>query len=141
MTPIHTQIDRLVRDGLHPSAISICREGDKWTSRVSCCDFGPGDEMGKNLPHHVITLDRDNLPPGVTIGWDMARWPDDVVSLAPMSNEQAEALIAAVASYGLAPDWAAFAEPGVSPHHWLTKPIKWLPEPIRTALLKKYGHA
>lgn len=137
MTPIHKQIDRLVDSGLHPAAVSICRNGDAWTSQISLSDWAPSDEVGDNLPHHGITIDRDNLPAGVSMQ-SSARWPDDVIELPSMSDEQAEALIAAVATYGLAPDWAAFAEMGKRPHRWLTKPINWLSEPIRSALLTKY---
>jgi hypothetical protein len=139
MPPIHSQIDRLVAAGLHPKAVSIRRDGNKWTCRVALDDWCDTDELGDTLPHHVITLNRASLPPGVEVS-DMSRWPDDVIDLPAMSDEQAEALIAGVASYGLAPDWAAFAAPGSRPQHWLTKPLQWLREPPRTALLKKHGH-
>ena len=139
MTPIHSQIDRLTAAGLHPLAVSICRDGDKWTCRIALDDWCDTAELGDTLPHHVVTLDRAGLPPGVEVS-DTSRWPADVIDLPPMSDEQAEALIARVATNGLAPDWAAFAVRGSRPHHWLTKPIQWMREPLRTALLKKYGH-
>lgn len=139
MSTVSDQIARLVADGLHPSAVSIRRDGNVWTSRVMLDDWCDAAELGDTLPHHTVTIDRSAIPSGVDVS-DMARWPDDVIPLPPMSDEQAEALITAVAQIGLAPDWAKFTEPGQSPHHYLTKPLLWLREPLRSALLRKHGH-
>ena len=133
------QIERLVADGLHPCAASIERVGSDWTSSIMLDDWADTAELGDTLAHHVVTLDRSKIPDGVSVS-DNSRWPPDVIPLARMSDEVAEAMIGEIARLGLAPDWAAFAVPGKRPHHWLTKPIIWMREPLRTALLRKYGH-
>lgn len=138
MNPILAQIQRLVAEGLHPCDASIIRDAQGWRSEVNTDDWFDSDEVGDSLPQHTIKLDRANLPPGVSAS-DICRLPADVIELPSMSDEQAEAMIREVATVGYAPDWAAFAAPGERPNRWLCKPIIWLSEPLRSALMRKHG--
>lgn len=123
INPIIDRCEALAAEGYSVSAVTIMR-GRPGMLRVaiSLATYLPLGEGG-DLPHHVVRLNRDILPPGVTIG-GLER-AEDVVMDIPGGEEQAEALIRDVARVGLAQDWAQFGGPTPDYPHWLTKPNKW----------------
>ena len=109
--------------GLRVSAITIERSGAGWQARVSYANFAGSPELDDNVPGHVVTVDTEDLPPGVSAR-TLNRWPDELIALDGIgSDEQAEAAIAAVSKAGAAPDYAGFGDPPA--RRWLTKPTAW----------------
>jgi len=123
MNAIIQRCQTLRREGYSISAVTIMRDGPgRLRVNISRNNFFPLGEGG-DLPHHRITVDFANLPPGMSVhGGD--RCPDDVMHL-PGNEEQAEALIHELAAYGKAQDWARFDGDAPDYPHFLTKPNRW----------------
>jgi len=125
--PILSRVLDRVAEGLHPSAVHVSPNGPgAWRVAISLSDLVPLGEGGG-----PATVDRKDMPCGVLLtGWES--YPDDVVSLAGVSDEVVETWVREVARSGRAPDVAKVGE------NWMTKPIEWLKEPMRSILLRKY---
>ena len=119
----------LVEEGLHPSAVAIEWRDGGWRCRVSVLDFVPLGEGDLEM-----RIDRSALPEGVTMsGKD--RYPDQIRAMPECHSEEvAESYVREIAEAGKAPDYARIGET-----YWLTKPIEWMPEPIRSALLRRHA--
>jgi hypothetical protein len=115
----------LVEEGLHPSVVwAEPIAPGRWLVRITLDDFVPPGEG-------VLSIDRKALPEGVSLS-GFERHPDDETTLAHASDAVIETWMREVASAGKAPDMAKLG------NRWLTKPIEWLREPMRTKLLEKY---
>lgn len=132
--PIIDKITELAKSGLHPSNIRADRDGENWTLRISLDDWIPLGE-GESRKY-AISLDRENLPEGISVR-AIERWPDETMDL-PFPREVVEAWINQTAEYGKAPD-VAHVNAGGDGEYFLTKPVIWLREPLRSALTKKAG--
>lgn len=124
MKTLIEQIEAMVRDGLRISSVYLEPEaGGKYVAILGIANWLPIGEGGE-LPNHVVTVDRENLPDGISIlGGE--KHQDARIPLGPMNEEQAEALIRDVARCGGAPDCAGFERPGKHGRAYLTKPTKW----------------
>lgn len=119
----------LVGEGYHPSSVVIDRGSDGWLVRVTLDDWAPHGEGCGNID---VAIDRDNLPEGVTVG-AIERFGDRSQLLSGCESEEvAETWISEIANVGGAPDYARHG--GTK---WLTKPIEWLREPLRSALKRR----
>jgi hypothetical protein len=120
----------LVAEGYHPSVIVVERVESKWQVRVTLddwCSLGDGGETN-------VRLDRNDLPPGIAAR-ATERMADQVRAIECESSELAETWLREIAGIGKAPDYANVAG------RWITKPVAWLREPIRSALLRSSGRA
>ena len=123
--PLIAACESLYQEGLSVSAVSLSRiDRGQWRASISINTFMPGAEVGDNLPHHKIALDKKNLPPGVSVT-DWTRHPDHVFELRA-SDEGAEQLIRELAREGQAHDVVCF-----DGDRWLTKPNKWFRSPVK----------
>ena len=120
INPLIAVCESLYSEGLTVSSVSLERvTPGNWEARISINIFMPGDEVGdQNLSGHKITLDKKNLPKGITC-MDWSRHPDHVF-MVRASDEGAEALIKELAHEGLAIDYACFEG-----KCWRTKPNKF----------------
>lgn len=120
----------LVDEGYHPSVVVVEQVESGWQVRVTLddwCTLGDGGETR-------VRLDRNNLPPGITTR-ATERMADQVLAIDCESVEVAETWVREIAARGKAPDYASLAG------RWITKPVDWLREPLRSALLRSRGHA
>jgi len=119
----------LADEGYHPSTIRIEHTPYGWRIRVTLDDWAAGGEGG-DLPHHKVLIDRDNAPDGVSIN-ERSRFEDQVKPLKHCTEEIAETWIREIAQAGKAPDYAR-----IGATDWITRPIEWLRDPLRTQLKK-----
>lgn len=124
MKSLIEQIEALVGDGLKISSVYLePQAGGKYIAVVGISNWLPLGEGGE-LPHHAVTVDRENLPAGISIlGGE--KHQDERITIGAMNDEQAEALIRDIARAGAAPDCAGFERPGMHGRAYLTKPTKW----------------
>jgi hypothetical protein len=120
----------LVNEGYHPSVVVVEQVQSQWQVRVTLddwCSLGEGGAAS-------VKLDRRNMPQGTTVKGKQ-RMADQIAQLTCDSPEVAETWVREIAEIGKSPDFASISG------KWVTKPIAWLREPIRSALLRRYGHA
>lgn len=117
----------LADEGYHPSNVIIDRESSGlFVVRVTLDDWAPHGEGCGNIE---VAIDRENLPEGITVR-AIERFGDRSQLLSGCESEEvAETWIAEIAKVGGAPDYAK-----IGGTKWLTKPIEWLREPLRSAL-------
>ena len=124
MNSLIAKLEVMVRGGLKISSVYLepvaC---GKYVAVVGIANWLPLGE-GDDLPHHAVTIDRDNLPKGITIQGG-ERHPDERFDLGVLNEEQAEALILEIARAGGGPDAVGFERPGMHGRAFLTKPTKW----------------
>lgn len=119
--PLIEKCQQLFDEGLPVSAVWLRQESGEWYALFSVHKYVPHGEGGE-LPRHKVTLDRKDMPEGVTAkGWQ--RWPDQRLSLGVLPDDRPEQLIAELATAGESQDWAAFGD-GLE-RRYLTKPNKW----------------
>lgn len=129
--PILDRILELVSDGLHPHVVAAELVNGEWRGRIELDDWTALGEAGDNLAVHAVTIDRSQIPPGVAVsGKD--RWPPQIVILPAVTRSACEQWIREIAKVGSAPDYAWSGD------CCLTKPIRWMREPLRSALAGKY---
>lgn len=127
--PILDFVLDLAAEGLHPSAVSVESADGLWRCRVELDDWCPLGDGGDK--EHVVSVDRTGLPDGVSIK-ARERFSPSTLPLELPERGSIAAWMADVAAAGHAPDVVR-----VTPIHYLTKPIEWLREPIRSALLRR----
>jgi hypothetical protein len=124
MNPALDFVRSLTEQGYHPSTVVIEAAGNRWQVRVTLDDWLPRGE----LPRDRIGDNTNDIPQSVSVmGRD--RVEDQVVPLGHCSEELAETWIQQIAETGKARAYARIGD-----HRWITKPIEWLREPLRSAL-------
>lgn len=114
--PIITKCRQLHVEGYRINAVTLTVTGNTIDAAICLSNMVPLGEGG-DAPHHKITIDRDNVPAGVTVGG--CERVEDVHVSVPGNAEQADAMIREIASVGGAIDWRR------TDNRWLTKPNNW----------------
>lgn len=118
------KIEAMVLEGLKISSVYLEPEAPgKYVAVIGIANWLPLGEGGE-MPHHVITIDRADLPAGISIQGG-EKHQDERIELGVMNEEQAEALILDIARAGGAPDIAGFERQGMHGRAYLTKPTRW----------------
>lgn len=127
MNPALDFVYTLAEQGYHPSTVVIETTGKRWQVRVTLDDWLPPGET----PGRPTGASSEDPPPGVSakVG---DRFDDRVVPLRHCSDTLAERWIRQIAETGKARDYARIGD-----RRWITKPIEWLREPLRSALSRK----
>lgn len=126
--PILQFVLDLADEGLHPSCIVVERVEGAWQCRVELddwCSLGDGDNPAR------VSVDRTDLPSGVSVH-AVERFAPRILPLEMPDRDQITAWIQAVAHAGHAPDYGWIGD-----HRCLTKPVMWLREPLRSALMQR----
>lgn len=136
-------VRELDRVGYRVASVAVEPNGaGGWQCRCVAVGWGDGtlpatphdDGAGNNL--YEVDFDCESLPKGVRVQVQR-RTPDRVAQLPGChSREAAETMIREVADRYRAPDYA-----WVGGCRWLCKPTEFVPEPLRSALLRKHGLA
>lgn len=126
--PLIEFIAELAAEGLHPSVIAVESIDGAWQARVEFDDWcGLGDGGSET----AVTIDRSNMPTGVKV-FGRERFAARTMPLELPCRDSVDAWMREVATVGRAPDVA-----WVTPLHCVAKPIEWLREPLRSALLRQ----
>lgn len=130
--------------GWHVHAVAARRVDGQWVACIDVQDNVPDGWTWEAVGGIDASQYRIIAPPvgpldgvpGVTVQHWINRPGPYQFPLPPESADIYEQWIAEVARAGHAPDWAWLGD-----GHILTKPIEWLVEPLRSALLRKYRKA
>jgi hypothetical protein len=122
--PILDFVLSLVDEGLHPSVVIVENNSGRWQCRVELDDWCALGDGGAD----AVTIDRSNFPDGVSAR-GRERFAARLMPLELPSRTDVDSWVRAVAVAGIAPDVAWIGG------SCLTKPINWLREPLRSALL------
>jgi hypothetical protein len=129
MNPALDFVRTLAEQGYHPSTVVIETTGNRWQVRVTLDDWLPPGE----LPGRRVGANNHDRTQRVSVaGRD--RFDDQVVALRHCSEGLAERWIQQIAETGKARDYARIGD-----RRWITKPIEWLREPLRSALSQVRG--
>jgi hypothetical protein len=131
--PILSAVLALVAEGYHPSIVRVTRiSASHWSLSVVLDDWCTHGEGG-DLPNHAVMVDLANLPDGLRFA-GRERMQNHTGTI-DGSEEAVETWIRQVAEAGKATDWAII-EPDSVGKEYVTKPVEWLREPLRSALLR-----
>lgn len=110
-----------------PPTSQISRSNESWEAHIKIADFVPGGEGDSDL----VTIDRENLPDGVTAN-HREKMADQIVTLPAMSEEQAEAMACSIHDKG-----DASATHKTASGCWSIGPTAaWCKDPLRRAIIK-----
>ncbi len=128
--PILDFVHQLAAEGLHPSTVNVELELDCQV-RVELDDWCALGDGGND----TLSVDREGLPEGVTIK-GRERFAARTMPLESPDRDTVDRWMQEVAKAGRAPDavW-------LTSIHCLTKPIEWLREPLRSALIREQDNA
>ena len=123
MNPILDKIQALYTEGLHINAVGADKiTNGRWQVWIGIADMLPLGEGG-DLPHHVVKVDLDNLPKGVS-AFGFEKYPNEVFEV-EASYEGIEHFMREVAREGKAQDLCRFDGDAPTYPHLLTKPTAW----------------
>ena len=110
-----------------PPTSQISRSNQNWEAHIKIADFVPGGEADSDL---VVTIDRNNLPDGIAVN-HREKMPDQIITIPAMSDEQAEAVAAAIHAAG-----DASATHKTASGCWSIGPTAaWCKDPLRRAII------
>ena len=135
MHPIITRIKEIVADGwqvqsvwIVPPTSQVSRGHEQWEAHIKSPNFVSGGEGGNN--DISITINRCEIPDEVKVT-HREKVADEIIELPPMSDEQADAIAAAVHRAG-----DASATHKTASGCWSIGPTAaWCRDPLRTAIL------
>lgn len=139
--PILKTVLTMVDCGWHVSTVCAVRIDGRWRAEIDVTDNVPdgwtwAEVGGEDYATYTIKGPPEGPlagVPGVTVHLWINRPSPYRFDLPPESIDAYDQWISEVARVGKAPDYAR-----ISDHRIITKPIEWMREPLRAALLRKY---